>query len=430
MSLLRSPLDFLRSLPAHGDVVQVRLGSRRMLIVCDPEFTHTVMVQDRLFDKGGPHFDQVREVIGIGNGLISCSHRDHRRQRRLMQPAFYRARMPGYARGMSERIAAVTGAWRDGQVLDVAREMQKVTTGTLTSAMFGTSISDVASAELEEDVDMLISGAYLRMVLPGAVSKLPTPGNRRFIAARQRLRRTLAGAIAERRTAGAGTHDDLLSLLLTARDAEGDGQGMAESELIDQLVTLFIAGTETTYTTLAWALHLVSAHPHVQRRLAEEARAAVAGTTATWDDLPRLSYTRAVVTETLRLYPPGWLALRTTTASTVLGDYAIPAGASVAYSPYIIGRLPALYDEPDRFDPDRWSAEAGQLPPRHAFVPFGGGARKCIGDEFSQVEAVLILASIAARWTVSVQPGTGHHPKLGLILRPRALRLKVTAQAP
>jgi cytochrome P450 len=425
--LLRSPLDFLRSLPAHGDVVQVRLGTRRMLIVCDPELTRTVLVQDRLFDKGGPLFDQAREIIG--NGIVACPHHDHRRQRRLMQPAFHRTRMPGYARAMSGCIATVTGAWRDGQILDVARDMQKFTTGVLTSVLFGTSISDATFAELEQDITTIVRGTYLRMLLPRAILSLPTVGNLRFIHARQRLRRILADAIAGRRTAHAEARDDLLSLLLAARDAEGDGQGMSETELIDQVATLYIAGSETSATALTWALQRASAQPEVQRHLAAEAGAVLSGTTAAWDDLPHLRYTRNVINETLRLYPPLWLSTRTTTASTVLGDYTIPRDTTVAYSPYIIGRLPTAYDEPDRFDPDRWSADAGPLPPRNAFVPFAGGARKCMGDEFGQTEAVLMLASIMARWTVSAQPGNGHRPKLAVTLRPRGLRLKLTAHA-
>jgi cytochrome P450 len=423
--LLRSPLDFLRSLPAHGDIVQVRLGTRRMLIVCDPGLTHAVLVQDRLFDKGGPFYDLAREIHG--NSIVACPHADHRRQRRLIQPAFHRIRMPGYARVMSGSVAKVTGAWRDGEVLDVSREMQKFTTSVLTSVMFGTSISDATFAELEHDVEAIVGGAYRRMVLPRAITRLPTPGNRRFTAARQRLCQILADAIDERRTSPAETRDDLLSLLLAARDTEGDGRGMSETELIDQVTTFYIAGSETSATALTWVLHLAAAQPEVHRRLAAEARAVLTGKIATWDDLPRLSYTRSVLSEAFRMYPPVWLATRITTASTILGGYSITQGTNVAFSPYLIGRLPAVYGEPDRFDPDRWSADAGQLPPRHAFIAFGAGARKCIADDFAQAEAVLMLASIMARWSVSAQPGNGHRPKVRSILRPRALRLKLSA---
>ena len=424
LPLLRSPLKFLRSLPAQGDLVQIRLGSRRMLMVCDPELTQAVLVQDRLFDKGGPLIERARKIAG--NGLFSCPSHEHRRQRRLMQPAFHHARIPAYAQVMSDRIAMVIDSWRDGQILDVAQEMQKITSSILLSAMLGTSLSDAPLAEIEADIDTLIKGIYLRMVLPEAISRIPFPGNRRYQQAGQLTRRILAESIAHRRTGAAGTGDDLLSRLLTARDLEGDGQGMSETELIDQVATIYGAGVETTATTLAWALSLASRHPEVARSLSEEAHTALAGTTAVWEDLPRLSYTRNTLTETLRLYPPAWLFTRTTTSRTRLGDHIVPAGVTLAYSPYIIGHLPSLYEEPERFDPNRWSAGAPNTPPRNAFVSFGGGARKCIGEEFGMTEAVLVLASIMKRWRLHSQPGTGHHPRVGAALRPRALRLKVT----
>jgi pentalenene oxygenase len=426
LPLLRTPLEFLRGLPAHGDLVQIRLGRRRILIVCDPELTHTVLVQDRIFDKGGPLFERAREIIG--NGIVTSPSTEHRRQRRLFQPAFHHTRLPAYAQIMSDRIAAVADGWRDGQVLNITKEMQKITSRIMLSAMFNTSLSDAKFAEFEEDVDILTSGVYLRMVLPDIFGKLPTFGNRRYLLAHKRVRRTPAEAVAQRSTADAEAGDDLMSRLLSARDAEGDGQGMSGTELIDQAVTIFAAGIETVATTLAWALHLVSRHPEVATSLYEEAHTALAGTTATWDDLPLLTYTRNVITEALRMYPPAWLFTRTTNSDTRLGNHLVPAGTTLAYSAYIIGHLSSLYEDPEDFNPDRWSADAPHTPPRHAFVAFGGGARKCIGDEFGMIEAVLVLASIMKRWRVHPQPGDGHHPEVRVILRPKALKLKVTTQ--
>jgi cytochrome P450 len=423
LPLLRSPLEFLRGLPAHGDVVQIRLGSRRVAIVCDPQLTHTVLVQDRIFDKGGPLYERAREIIG--NGVVTCPSSEHRRQRRLMQPAFHHARLPFYAQVMSDRITAVIDGWRDGQVLDVVKEMQSITSRVLLSAMFGTNLSDAKFAEFEEDIDTLTSGVYLRMIMPGIFGRLPVPGNRRYQLAVERIRRTPAEALAQLRTGKPGEGESLMSRLLSARDEEGDGQGMSEKELIDQAVTVFGAGIETVATTLTWALHLVSRHPEVAKSLAAEASCGVARTTATWDDLPRLAYTRCVITEALRMYPPAWFFTRMASSDTRLGDYVIPAGTTLAYSAYLIGHLPALYAEPERFDPSRWSASAE--PPRNAFIAFGGGARKCIGDEFGMTQAVLVLASIMKRWQVHAQPGNGHLPKPRVMLWPKALRLKVTA---
>ena len=200
--------------------------------------------------------------------------------------------------------------------------------------MLSSSLGDDAIAQIEEDITTLVKGIYVRMLLPDAITRLPIiPGNRRYSQAGRRTRRILTEVIAQRRAAGAGTGDDLLSNLLAARDVDGDGQGMSETELIDQVTTFHVAGSETTATTLAWALSLASRHPGVASALFEEARTAVAGTTATWEDLPRLTYTRNTFTEALRLYPPAWLLTRTTTNSIRLGDYAIPAGATLAYRP-------------------------------------------------------------------------------------------------
>ena len=427
LPLLRSPLKFLRGLPDQGDLVQLRLGPLRVLMICDPELTHSFLVQDRVFDKGGLLIERARQISG--NGLFSCPSHEHRRQRRLVQPAFHHTRLPAYAQVMSERISAVMDSWSDGQILDVAKETHKITSRVLLTAMMGSSLSDDEFVAIEDDIDTLVNGMFLRMVLPEAVSRLPLARNRRFQEAGRPTRRILTEVIAKRRASEAETGDDLLSKLLVARDTEGDGDGMSETELIDQVVTFYGAGVETTATALTWALNMASRHPEVARALHEEARTAVAGTTATWDDLPGLTYTRDVLTETLRMYPPAWFLTRTTTSDTHLGKHVVPAGVTLAYSPYVIGHLPSLYDEPERFDPGRWSADAPHTPPRNAFVSFGGGARKCIGEEFSMTEATLVLATIMKRWRLHAQPGTGHQPKVSVALRPRALRLKVTALA-
>lgn len=427
--LLRSPFEFLRSLPAHGGLVQIRLGTSRVFMVCDPDLTHEMLVQDRLFDKGGALVERARQTVS-GNGLFTCPSHEHRRQRRLVQPAFHRANLPGYAQVMSDHIAKVLDSWSDGQILDVSREMQKISSTVLLSAMLGGSLGDDAIAQIEDDISTLVKGIYVRMLLPDAITRLPIfPGSRRYSQAGGRTRRILTEVITRRRATAAGEGDDLLSRLLAVRDVEGDGQGMSEIELIDQVTTFYVAGTETTSTTLSWALSLAARHPKVANALYEEARTAVAGTTATWEDLPRLTYTRNTFTEALRLYPPAWLLTRMTTTNARLGDYAVPAGTTIAYSPYIIGRLPDIHVDAERFDPDRWSADSPYTPPRNALVSFGGGARKCIGDEFGMAEGVLALASIMKRWRMEAQPGTGHRPQLGVALRPKALRLKVKAHA-
>ncbi|MFI9201057.1 cytochrome P450 [Streptomyces sp. NPDC053048] len=425
--LLRGPLDFLSSLPARGDLVRVRIGPFRAVVVCDPELTRQVLLEDRAFDKGGPLYDRIREVGG--NGLGTCPYREHRRQRRLIQPSFHPTRLPGYARVMTGQIATVTRSWHDGRTVDVLAEMMTLTARTAVATMFADGLPPSALGTVMDDFATVMAGITRRALMPAGPDRLPTPGNRRFVRAHARLRRTVRRIIAERR-AERTDHGDLLSALLAARDAAGGGaaRGFSDAEIDDQILTFFIAGTETTASTLAWALHALGHHPRLARRLRAEADAVLGGAPATLEHLPRLDLTGRIVTESLRLYPPVWLLTRVATADTRLGGHTVPAGTTVAFSPYLLHRRPDLYADPGRFDPDRWSAAGeagpGAQRPRGAFVPFGGGARKCIGDAFGRTEATLALASIAAAWRLEPVPGERVRPALGVVMSPRGLRMR------
>ncbi|WP_190132273.1 cytochrome P450 [Streptomyces mashuensis] len=432
--LLRDPLRFLSSLPAHGDLVRIRVGPFAAVVVCDPDLTRRVLLDDRTFDKGGPVYDRVREVAG--DGLASCPHSRHRRQRRLLQPSFHPARMPGYAREMTRQTEAVTGGWRDGGIVDVRTAMATITARTVVATMFTGRLSPAALHTVLEDFHTLILAISRRAVMPPPVDRLPTPGNRRYRRALARLRGTVQLLIAGHRADGTD-HGDLLSTLVAARDEDADDRAhpgrLSDDEIADQLITFFMAGTDTTASTLAWALHLVSRHPETQERLQAEADAVLGGRAARLDDLPRLDLTGRVVQETLRLYPPGWLLSRTTTTDARLGGRLLPAGTTVLYSAYLLHHRPDLHPDPERFDPGRWpsAAEPGRPTPherRGAFVPFGGGARKCIGEAFGFTEAVLTLASIAAAWRVEPVPGRPVRPVPGVTLRPGRLPLRTVGR--
>ncbi|GHC46421.1 cytochrome P450 [Streptomyces flavofungini] len=421
--LLRNPLEFLNSLPAHGDLVRIRLGPFTLVAICDPELTRRALVDDRVFDKGGPIFDRVREVVG-DDGLASCPYSAHRRLRRLAQPAFHPARFPDYAKAMSPCIEDVADSWRAGQVLDVPTEMMTITSKVTAATLFSGALPAGELGPVLKDVKTFFDGFYQRMFMVPPLDRLPTPGNRSHVRACARLRDAFDQIIAQRRAEGVD-HDDLLSALIMAHDAEGDGHGMTDAEISDTIVTFFLAGTETTAALLAWALDLLARHPRIERRLHAEVDTVLNGARATHADLPRLELTHRVITETLRLRPPGWIFTRTVTADTHLGGYRLPAGSSVVYSPYLIHHRPDLYDDPETFDPDRWDPERPQ-PPRHALLPFAVGARKCIGDTFGMTEAVLALATIAARWRLERLPGQQVRPALGLALRPRRLLMRAT----
>lgn len=424
LSLLRSPLQFLTSLSAHGDLVRIRIGPIEAIVVCTPELVRQVLLNDRIFDRDGPFFDRSREAFG--DGLATCPHRLHRRQRRLAQPAFHPARLPGYAQVMTKHITEVTASWQDGQVLDVLPEMMALTTRTAVETMFSDALPSAALDAVLNDFNTILASIYLRVLIPPPLDKLLVVKNRRYHRARVRLRRIVDRVITDRRASGVD-RGDLLSTLLTARDP--DGQGLSDTELVDQVITFFLAGSETTATALAWAVHLLADHPEVEHRLHAEVDAVLTGAVARFDDLPKLELTSGVVTETLRMYPPAWMLARTSTTDTHLGRHPVAAGSLLFYSPYLLHHRPDLYPRPESFDPDRWADRDRAPPAREAFIPFAGGARKCIGDTFAITEATLALATLAARWRLRPLPGRHVHPSRAVLLQPRGLRMRATLRS-
>jgi cytochrome P450 len=363
--LLRDPLGFLAALPRVGDLVRIRIGPATAVVVCDPELLGDVLHDDRTFDKGGPFFDRIREILG--DGLATCPYERHRRQRRLLQPAFHAARLPGYARAMIATTIEVVDRWRDNQITDVLADLMTITSRTFAVAMFSGALSASALDQAVADIATLAAGTYRRMLTPPPLDRLPTPGNRRYRRARARLRGSMGDVIAQRR-ANAADRGDLLSAMLAGDDPDGDGPGLSDAEIIDNLMTFVLAGTESTSSTLAWALHLLAEHPDVERQVHAEVDAVLRGTPASFEHLPELRLTARGVTEALRLFPPGWMFTRTVTTETRIGGHLLPAGTSVLYSPYIVHHRSDLYDEPEHFDPDRWDSTRPR-PPRGAYLP-------------------------------------------------------------
>ncbi|MBH1934240.1 cytochrome P450 [Streptomyces sp. AV19] len=433
LPLLRDPLGFLASLPARGELVQIGIGPQRVVMAFSPELIRQILLDDRTFDKSGPLFDQAREILG--DGLVTCPHARHRGQRRMIQPAFHPTRLTAYAPVMTERISSVTDAWRNGQSIDVLSQMVALTSRVMLTTMFGTALGAAQTAQAMDDFTVLFSGLYKRVLQPAWLRRLPHPVNRRFHRANARLRATVATLVAEHRThdtppAGRrqdGTEHDsnLLSMLLAARDTGTDGRGLTAVELADETVTFFLGGIETTAAHLAWTLHLLAQHPDIEHRLHTEVDTVLAGRPPAPQDLPRLELTGWILTETLRLYPPAWLLNRTATADTHLAEHLIPAGTTIAFSPYLIQRHPGLYPDPERFDPDRWRTPSSR---RDAYLPFGGGARKCIGDAFALTEATLALAHIAAHWQLRPTPGARARTQVRATLRPQGLRMQTVVR--
>lgn len=428
VTLLRDPLAFLSSLANDGsELVKIRIGPGAAVVVCDPDLTDRVLRDDRTFDKGGPLFDTARKVVG--DNVITCPHRMHRRQRSLIQPTFARARLANYGRAMTAEADAMTAAWSDGEVVDMLAETLRLATQTVMATMFSGALAPHVRDRALADVTVVVTGLYRQMLAPPLVNRLPTPGNRRYGRAHARLRELMARIVAERRIDGTD-HGDLVSAMLSARlpaetAAPADiGDGMTDSQICDQLLAFFIAGSETTASALAWALQLLVAHPEIEERLHQETARVLAGAPARYRDLPDLPLTGHIITEALRLYPPGWLFTRTVTTDTRLGGYDLPAGTSVVYSPYILHRRNDLYRNPDRFDPDRWDTPQPPIR-RKEFVAFGAGPRRCPGEAFAFTELSLALATIAGRWRIRHRVGTRARPAVAMALHPRDLRIRV-----
>ncbi|TDD96835.1 cytochrome P450 [Actinomadura rubrisoli] len=419
--LMSRPIAFLTSLPRYGDLVEMRLGTTHVYVPCHPELLRRTLTDDRLFDKGGKYYDRAREMAG--NGVATCAHKDHRRQRRLLQPAFQRAQLARYAAVMEQEIADLTESWSSPQDIDAYPELYRLALRTVTRTLFSAQVDDATVDRIRCSFDVVFSGFFRQMFLPRAVLRLPLPGNLRHRRALRHLRETMRQVIADSRADN--DENNVLAGLLAAHDAEG--AQVSDAELYDQTVTVLAAGSETVASTLTWALYLLSENADAQAQLQAEADAALAKPVATWDDRTNLPYAQRVVNETIRLYPAGWLFTRVTTSDTELAGRTLKAGTTVVITPVPVHRNAGIFEHADRFAPDRWLPERMAGLPQSAFAGFGGGARKCIGDDYGIGECTLALASIAKQWDVRTLPGADVRPvPLAAFYRPRRLPLRLT----
>jgi len=395
---------------AYGPFVRFNIFRNRFYLVSDPEMIREVLVaQAANFPKDQRDVDILDRVVG--HGLVSANGEEHKRQRRLTQPAFHTRRIDAYAGTMVDYTEAMLDEWRDGQTLDVAEAMRELTMVIVARTLFGADrVAMRATAErIGAAIHALQAVADKEFQSPFVLPDwLPTAHNRQRRAARAVLDETIDRLIAERRaTAGSGEvadRGDLLSMLLLSRDEAGDR--MSDAEARDQLVTLFVAGHETTSNALTWTWYLLSQHPAAEARLHEEVDAL--GGPPTLADLPRLPYTLQVIKEAMRLYPPAWVVnVRRAAADTIVGPYAIGRGDRLWISPFVMHRRPQFFPDPERFDPDRWTPERERALPKFAYMPFGGGPRVCIGNGFALMEAHLIVAAMARRYRLRLLPG---HP--------------------
>ncbi|MFG3507020.1 cytochrome P450 [Streptomyces sp. NPDC047821] len=407
LALWRDPLGFLSSLHRHdGDLIRVDLGTLPMYVVTTPELVHEVtVVQARSFEKGR-FFDRLRPLAG--NGLANSDGELHMRHRRMIQPLFSRERITGYSEIMSSNAQALADSWAPGDVIDLEPAMAGYAVETLARTLFSTDIGLPAVDAVRRNLPVLLTNLLIRAASPKLLDRLPIPANRRFDKAAANLRAVIDEVIATSRAAGPTEHDDLLSLLLTAQDPES-GSNLSDENVRDELSTILFAGAETTAATLAWTFHELAARPDVEERLVAEIREVVGDGPVTAQHVPELQGIRRVIDEVIRLHGVT-LLMRRTTAPVTLGGVRMPAGTEVAFSLYALHRDSSLYENADVFDPDRWlPARQAQGPGRRAYIPFGAGNRRCIGDLFVWTEATIAIATILRRW--KLVPVPGHTPR-------------------
>lgn len=417
LSLWRRPLAFLSSLPAHGDLVEIRLGPSRAYLAAHPELVRHVLLHPRTYDKGGV-FDKARQLLG--NSLSVSRGEEHRFQRRLIQPAFHATKIDAYTTAVADDTRTVTDAWSDGGTRDISDTMHALLMRVAARTLFSTGLNEATIEEARQCLRTVSHGIYKRTVAPlGIMERLPTPGNRAYDRANARLREIVADMIGRRRRSDTG-HDDLLGTLLSAEHPE-TGDRLDDQQVLDQVVTFLVAGSETTASTLAFVFHLMGTLPEVEKKVHAEVDEALGDRTPVYDDLPALPYTRNVITEALRLYPPSWMAMRVTAEDVALGGREIPSGTMILYSAYALHHNPELFPDPETFDPGRWEGERAAQVPRGALLPFGAGSHKCIGDVLALTETALIVATVAARWRLRPVPGSRLRPEPKATLEAGAL---------
>lgn len=412
----RDPLAFLTSLYQRwGDFVRYRMGMQDVYFMAHPDLVRQVLVeQAHCFHKSRI---LQRARLLLGDGLLTSEGELHKRQRRMLQPAFHRDRIAAYGSTMVELADELQTGWRDGQVLDVAREMMRLALLIAGRTLFSADVAPYA-ARISQSLDTLL-GMFDLMLMPFAdfLLQLPLPSTRRFEEARRELDTVVYHLIAERRASGQDK-GDLLSMLLLAQEEDGQGR-MSDRQVRDEVMTILIAGHETTANALTWTWYLISQAPEVEERLHQEWRHVLGGRRPSMDDLPRLSWTEMVVAESLRLYPPAWGIGRKAIRETTISGAVIPAGAICVLPPYAIHRRPDYYPDPERFLPERWTAEARAERPRYAFLPFGAGPRMCIGERFAWMELLLVLPTIGQNWRLTLAPDQTVVPQARITLRPR-----------
>lgn len=416
----RDPLGFLLDCARKfGDLTYFEAGNRRAFLVNSADaIRHVLQDNHRAYNKDTIQYNSLAQITG--RGLLTSDGDLWFRQRRLEQPAFSRSRLNALDKVVVPAVEKMLQRWAQhvssGDLVDVDGEMMRTTLEIVGKALFSIDLSTQAQKLTEAvltTLDHIVYQAQNPVRLPEVFL---TPRTMRFRAALSTLDMAVYEMIAERREQ-ADPGEDMLGMLLKARDEES-GQRMSEQQVRDEVITLLIAGHETVASALTWSWYLLAQHPHVWERMRNEVKRVLDGRLPTTSDLPNLPYTGQVFSEALRLYPPAWLITRKAVEADEIGGFAIPAGSLIIISPYVIHRHPVYWDEPLKFEPARFGTEHEKNRPRYAYIPFGGGPRLCIGAQFAQMEAVLLMAMVTQRYRLELPEGVQVKVDALVTLRP------------
>lgn len=415
----RDPLRAFAGLPRRfGDIVRMRGLWTSFQLNHPTDIEHVLQTNSANYHKGRNY----REMRwSIGNGLLASEGDFWRRQRRLAQPAFHRQRLAAFARVMTDATRQMLDAWQaraaGREPFDVVPEMMRLSLRIAGLTLFSIDLTG-ETEQIARALDLARAHTIRRMwqVVRLPIT-FPTPANRRVLRALGESEKFIYEMIRARRQGEIET-DDLLSLLMRARDEE-TGEVMSDKQLRDEAATILMAGHETTAIALSWTWYLLARHPHVEQKLHAELANVLDGRAPVFDDLPRLGYTRMIIEEAMRLYPPAWAVSRTAMGDDEIGGYHIPANSEILLLPYVTHRHPQFWEEPEQFDPERFTPERATQRPKFAYFPFGGGPRQCIGNNFALTEAQLVLAVVAQQYRLTLVPGHPIEPEPSITLRPR-----------
>jgi cytochrome P450 len=407
---------YKRCAEEYGDVVRVRLAHVPVYLIVHPRDIETVLVTNTSNFKKSADYRALARVLG--QGLLTSEGEFWKRQRSLIQPAFHRQSILGYAAVMTQAAGRTLDSWKEKGERNIHDDMMRVTLEIVAQCLFGAEVADVAERvgkAMEVVTERFILNASLAVMFP---FDIPVRFARREWRAIRELNEIIGSIIRKRRSSNQ-PREDLLDMLLRVRDA--DGNPMSDAQLRDEVMTLFLAGHETTAIALSWACYLIAQNPDIEAKLAEELQVVLGGRVPVPEDLPRLRYTEMVIKEAMRLYPAVWGIGRRALQDCELGGYRVPAGSNIFILQWRTQRDPRFFPDPERFDPERWREDpvrSGKIP-RFAYFPFGGGPRVCVGASFAMMEATLLLAMIQQRFHLEIVPGHPIELFASVTLRPK-----------